>query len=204
MRVRAGQELATGLLFILIGGGALYIGADYPMGIPQRPGTGVLPRILSWCLVGTGFVLLLQAVVIEAAVVKRAAPTLIGATAASVVVAFGASMIGAEPAWGVLPAVIGFFLLMDRVVPGSAWRPLFAVTLATVAFGMTVDSLGLIAAMVISLTICAAGTPETRWPEYAGFLLIMIALGVGTFVWLLGMPIPVWPVKVPDWLWFLR
>ncbi len=204
MRVRAGQELATGLLFILIGGAALYIGADYPMGIPQRPGTGVLPRILSWCLVATGLVLLLQAVVIDATVLKRAAPTFLIATAASIAVALGASAIGMEPAWGVVPAIIGFFLLMDRVVPGTGWRPLIAVTMATLAFGMTVDSLGLVVAMVISLTICAAGTPETRWKEYGGFLLIMIALGVGTFVWLLGMPIPVWPVRIPDWLAFLR
>jgi hypothetical protein len=200
MRVRAGQELATGLLFILIGGGALYIGADYPMGIPQRPGTGVLPRILSWCLVATGLVLLAQAVVIEAGVLKRALPTFLIATAASIAVALGASAIGAEPAWGVAPAIIGFFMLMDRVLPGTAWRPLIAVTLATIAFGMTVDSLGLIAAMVIALTLCAAGTPETRWPEYAAFLAVMIVIGVGTFVWLLGMPIPIWPVKVPDWL----
>lgn len=204
MRVRAGQELTTGLLFILIGAAALYIGADYPMGIPQRPGTGVLPRILSWCLVATGLVLLLQAVIIEAAVIKRAIPLVIGTVVVSIAVAFAAPAIGADPAWGVLPAIIGFFLLMDRLVPGTAWRPLIAVTLATVAFGLTVDSLGLIVAMVISLTLCAAGTPETRWREYFGFLLIMLVIGVGTFVWLLGMPIPVRPVKMPDWLAILR
>jgi|LNFM01.1.fsa_nt_gb hypothetical protein len=204
MRVRAGQELATGLLFILIGAGALYIGADYPMGTPQRPGTGVLPKILSWCLIGTGGVLLAQAVVLEAGVFKRALPIVLGAALAAAAVAFGAPMVGAGPAWAVVPAVVGFLLLMDRLVPGTAWRPLIAVTLATVAFGLTIDGLGLIVAMVISLTICALGTPETRWPEYVGFLLIMIALAVGTFIWLLGMPIPVWPVKVPDWLKFLR
>ena len=54
MRIKSGQDFATGLLFIAVGVAAFWIGADYPMGTPQRPGTGVLPRILAWCLIGTG------------------------------------------------------------------------------------------------------------------------------------------------------
>jgi putative tricarboxylic transport membrane protein len=61
MRVKSGQDLATGILFILVGAAALWIGADYPMGTAQRPGTGVLPYILSWCLIGTGGLLLIKA-----------------------------------------------------------------------------------------------------------------------------------------------
>ena len=57
MRIKWGQDLATGLLFIAIGLGALIIGWDYPRGTPQRPGTGVLPLALSWCLIGTGGIL---------------------------------------------------------------------------------------------------------------------------------------------------
>ena len=54
MRPKSTQDLATGLMFLLVGIAGLIIGADYPMGTAQRPDTGVLPRILSWCLVGTG------------------------------------------------------------------------------------------------------------------------------------------------------
>ncbi len=60
MRIKFGQDLATGLLFLLIGLGALIIGKDYPMGTPNRPGTGVLPYILSWCLMGTGALLMVK------------------------------------------------------------------------------------------------------------------------------------------------
>ena len=67
MRIRSSQDFATGLLFIVVGLAALWIGADYPMGTAQRPGTGVLPRILAWCLIGTGALLWLKAVVTEAA-----------------------------------------------------------------------------------------------------------------------------------------
>ena len=156
MRVRTGQDFAAGIMFALIGIGALWIGADYPMGIPQRPGTGVLPRILAWCLVGTGGLLVIKAVISG-----------------------------------------------DERVGAWAWRPLFAVTLAVVSFGMLIDSAGLVIAMIVSLSLCALGTPETRWPEYLGFLGVMLAIGVGTFVWLLGMPIPLLPVKVPDFISFI-
>lgn len=156
MRVRTGQDFAAGLMFLLVGAGAIWISADYPMGTAQRPGTGVLPHILAWCLVGTGAILIVKAL-----------------------------------------------LVGDVSVGGWAWRPFIMVTLATVAFGMLIDSAGLIVAMVASLTFCALGTPETRWLEFIMFLAIMIAIGVGTFVWLLGMPIPIWPVRVPDFLQFI-
>ena len=156
MQVRTGQDFAAGMMFALVGLGALYIGADYPMGTPQRPGTGVLPYILSWCLVASGGILIVKAL-----------------------------------------------LSGDTRVGAWAWRPIIAVTLATLSFGLLVDSAGLVIAMVVSLTLCAIGTPETRWVEYGVFLLIMLGIGVGTFVWLLGMPIPVWPVKMPDFLSFI-
>src|SRR5437868_5883692 len=63
MRVKSSKDFATGLLFIAIGLGAYYIGASYNMGTPQRPGTGVLPRILAWCLMGSGLLLAIQAII---------------------------------------------------------------------------------------------------------------------------------------------
>ena len=65
MRIKSGQDLATGLLFVLIGAGGLWFGADYPMGTAQRPGTGVLPYILSWCLIATGGLHWLKAALVE-------------------------------------------------------------------------------------------------------------------------------------------
>jgi hypothetical protein len=62
MRIKSSQDLATGLLLAAIGAAALWIGADYPMGTAQRPGTGVLPRILAWCLIGTGGLLLIKSI----------------------------------------------------------------------------------------------------------------------------------------------
>ena len=154
MRIRWGQDLATGILFILVGLGALIIGWDYPRGTPQRPGTGVLPAILSWCLIGSGGLLIIKSV-----------------------------------------------LAGDIEIGHWAWRPFLMVTAGVVSFGLTVDELGLITAMLISMTLCALGTLETKWwPEYWGFAAIMVALGWGMFIWLLGMPINTWPQKIPSFI----
>jgi hypothetical protein len=145
MRIKS-QDFATGLLFGAVGIAALWIGADYPMGTPQRPGTGVLPAILAWCLIGTGALLWLKAVVTNS-------PNL--------------------TSW--------------------AWRPAIMITLATIAFALLADRAGLVVTMIVSMTLAALGTPETRWREYLPFAVIMLAIGVSVFIYGLGMPIPILP-----------
>ena len=145
MRIKS-QDFASGLLFVVVGAAALWISADYPMGTPQRPGTGVLPVILAWCLIGTGAVLWLKAALTDS-------PRL--------------------TSW--------------------AWRPAIMITLAIVAFALAVDRLGLVVTMIVSMTLAALGTPETRWREYLPFAVIMVAIGVSVFIYGLGMPIPILP-----------
>ena len=146
MRIKGSQDLATAILFVAVGLSAFFIGADYPMGTPQRLGTGVLPRILAWCLMGTGILLLIKAILAE-----------------------GASLTG----W--------------------ARRPMVMVTLAVAAFALLVDRAGLMVAMLVSMTLVALGTPETRWREFAAFSVLMLFVGAGVFVWGLGMPISILP-----------
>ena len=150
MRIKSSKDFATALLFIAIGLGAYYIGASYNMGTPQRPGTGVLPRILAWCLIGTGALLWVKAVLVEGPGLTR---------------------------W--------------------AWRPVIMISLATVAFALLVDRFGLVVAMLVSMTLAALGTPQTRWREYTIFAAIMVAIGVGMFIYGLRMPIPIWPKELP-------
>jgi hypothetical protein len=157
MQIKGGQDFATGLLFVAVGLGALWVGADYAMGTAQRPGTGVLPRILAWCLIGTGGLLLIKSVFTTGAPLS-----------------------------------------------GWVWRPVLAVTGATVAFGFMVDDFGLVLSMIVSMSICALGTAETRWGEFAVFTLIMIVGSWAMFIWLLGMPIKTWPSNLGPLEHFLR
>jgi putative tricarboxylic transport membrane protein len=146
MRIKSSKDFATGLLFVAIGLGSYYIGFTYNMGTPQRPGTGVLPRILAWCLMGSGLLLAIQAMI-------RQGPKL--------------------DAW--------------------AWRPLIMITVAMIAFAFLIDQAGLVVAMIVSMTLAALGTHETKWTEFTMFMGLMLAIGIGIFIVLLGMPIKVLP-----------
>jgi hypothetical protein len=146
MRIKSSKDFATGLLFLAIGLGAYYIGSTYNMGTAQRPGTGVLPRILAWCLMGSGLMLAIQSLIQDG-------PKL--------------------DAW--------------------AWRPLIMITVATIAFALLIDTTGLVVAMIVSMTLAALGTHETRWTEFALYMVLMLAIGIGIFIIGLGMPIKVLP-----------
>lgn len=146
MRIKIGQEMATGLLFILVGIGALIIGKDYAMGQWNRPGTGVLPAILSVCLIFTGGIL-----------------------------AFKSYASG------------------DSEITGLNLKPLIIITASVVLFGLTIDHLGLVIAMILSMSLCAYGIAETKWGEFAVFLAIMIVGAWLMFICMLGMPINTCP-----------
>ena len=151
MHIRS-QDFATGLLFVVVGVAALWIGADYPMGTAQRPGTGVLPRILAWCLIGDRRCCCwLKAVFTDGPRLTR-----LGVAA------------GHHDHAG------------DRRLR-PAGRPARASS----------------STMLVSMTLVALGTPETRWREYALFALLMLAIGVGVFIYGLGMPIPILPKGFP-------
>ena len=146
IRIKSSQDFATGLLFLIIGIGAYYIGSSYNMGIAQRPGTGVLPRILAWCLIGSGVLMWIKAFTTDGAGIDK-----------------------------------------------FAWRPLAMVTVAVIAFSLLIDRAGLVIAMIVSMTLAALGTHETRWREFAMFMVLMLAIGLGLFIYGLGMPIRVLP-----------
>jgi hypothetical protein len=111
-----------------------------------------------------------------------------------------------RPDTGVLPKALAWLLVgtglilagKSLVIDGPrltawAWRPAIMITIATVAFGLLVDRLGLVFTMLIAMTLAAFGTPETRWREYALFAIFMVVLGVVVFIYGLGMPIPAFP-----------
>jgi hypothetical protein len=47
----------------LIALGGFWVGRELPFGTPVRLGTGAFPRILCWCLLGTGGILVVKALI---------------------------------------------------------------------------------------------------------------------------------------------
>jgi hypothetical protein len=53
-RVLQGKDVLAGLLFIGIAGFGLWVSRTYPVGTASRMGTGYVPRLLLWVLLGLG------------------------------------------------------------------------------------------------------------------------------------------------------
>lgn len=59
--IRNPKDFLSGLIFVLVGLGFIWIGQDYAMGTPRRMGPGYFPTILAICLVVIGIVLMARA-----------------------------------------------------------------------------------------------------------------------------------------------
>ena len=201
IRLKSGQDFATGLLFLVIGIGAYYIGSTYSMGVAQRPGTGVLPRILAWCLIGTGVLMWIKAFVGPGEGTYRFSwrpivMMLLGvALLVSYLTVFPPILAALKIHGDGSPIIAVTLALLVAVtgMPNTPWRPLVMVTIGVIAFSLLVDTAGLIVAMIVSMTLAALGTHETRWREFAAFSVLMLLIGYGLFIYALGMPIKVLP-----------
>ena len=76
---------------------------------------------------------------------------------------------------------------------GWAWRPVLLITLAAVSFALLIEPAGLVATMLVLMTLGALAGEEHRFKELAIFVPLMILLGIAIFIWGLGMPIKVFP-----------
>src|SRR6266849_2039233 len=56
----ARKNVLAGLLFVAVAALGLWLSRDYPVGTALRMGTGYVPRLLCWALLGLGCLILLQ------------------------------------------------------------------------------------------------------------------------------------------------
>jgi len=59
-RLLARKNVLAGLMFVGIGAFGLWLSRNYPIGTALRMGTGYVPRLLCWMLLGLGVVVFLQ------------------------------------------------------------------------------------------------------------------------------------------------
>ena len=95
----------------------------------------------------------------------------------------------------VLGAIIALrsFLLDGDPVPRFYARPIGVSLLAIVLFGVALQWLGLIAAIAVLVLLGAYSARDVRPLENVALAAVMIVFSVAVFVWLLGLPLPLWP-----------
>jgi hypothetical protein len=75
----------------------------------------------------------------------------------------------------------------------SAWRPVIFVTTSLVLFGLTIERLGLVVAILLLIGVGAVAARGLRPVETMAAAVVLIVLSWGIFIVGLGLAIPVWP-----------
>jgi Tripartite tricarboxylate transporter TctB family len=95
-------------------------------------------------------------------------------------------------AFGVVIALRG--LAFDgEPVPRFHARPIGISLLAIVLFGAALQWFGLVAAIGVLVIVGAYAARDVRPLENLVLAAVMILFSVAVFVWLLGLPLPLWP-----------
>jgi putative tricarboxylic transport membrane protein len=144
------KDVLAGALFMGVALLGLWVSREYPIGTALRMGTGYVPRLLCWVLLGLGSVVLIGGL-------------------------RGGSSGSAD----------------SRV--SFAWRPLLLVAGSLVLFGLAIERLGLIVAILLLVVTGALASRSLRPVETMVAALVLIALSWSIFILGLGLTIRVWP-----------
>ena len=102
---------------------------------------------------------------------------------------------------GALLAALGLiiavraFALDGAALPRFEARPIGVSILAIVLFGIALQWLGLVAAVAVLVLVGAYAARNVRPLENLALAAALIAFSAGVFVWLLGLPLPLWPAS---------
>lgn len=143
--LRLRKDVLAGLLFVAIAAVGLYVSRDYPIGTAVRMGTGYVPRLLCWVLLGLGAVVLVLGLLQPPLEQTPAAPRI---SAWRPILFVTASLIGFGLSIERLGLVLSILLLIVVGAGGArGLRPFetlaAAVVLIVLSWGIFIVGLGL-------------------------------------------------------------
>lgn len=145
IRIKSPQDFWAGVLFVVFGCTALWVGWNYPFGTLTRMGPGYLPTVLCVVLLAIGGVLMLRALAVDGPAI---APSEI------------------KPQLFVLAAIVVFALTIERLGLALA-VVLVAVTAALASYGIRwVEAIALavgLAVLCVILFVQLLGQPFAVW-----------------------------------------
>jgi hypothetical protein len=87
------------------------------------------------------------------------------------------------------------FALDGPPVPRFDARPIIVSLLAIVLFAIALQWGGFVAAVGVLVLIGANAARDVRQLDVLALAAVMIVFSVAVFVWLLGLPLPLWPTS---------
>jgi hypothetical protein len=76
---------------------------------------------------------------------------------------------------------------------GWAWRPLLLITISSLAFVFLLKPIGLVGTLAVTIILASTAGTLLRPFALVALAAVLIAINVGIFVFVLKMPIPLWP-----------
>jgi putative tricarboxylic transport membrane protein len=98
-----------------------------------------------------------------------------------------------------LLAILGLVIALQAFatdgppVPSLHARPILISLCAIALFGVVLAHFGLLAAIAVLVVVGAVASQESRPLETIGLVIALMVFSAAVFVWLLGLPIPLWP-----------
>ncbi len=102
-------------------------------------------------------------------------------------------------ALGIVLGVLGLIIIGrafaagDERVGALQLRPLLVIVVAVSLFGLLIERLGLVVALVAVVVVSAMASREYRPVEVAALAATLAAFSVGVFVYALRLPLTLWP-----------
>ena len=93
---------------------------------------------------------------------------------------------------GLILVTRSFFTAGERIEPMQL-LPLGIIAAGIVVFGLLLQPLGLVLALLAVIVITAFASRESRPLEIAALAVVLTAFSVGIFVVALRLPLPIWP-----------
>jgi hypothetical protein len=97
---------------------------------------------------------------------------------------------------GYIMTAFGLYIMVRGLIKGEekiegVWgiRPVIMVSLGLAVFGLVMDLLGLIPALIVMIFISALGGPEFKFKEVSILAVVMTAVSWVIFIWGLNMPL---------------
>jgi hypothetical protein len=78
-------------------------------------------------------------------------------------------------------------------VEGLRLLPLAIIAVGVCLFGVLIERLGLVVALIVVTSVSAFASRQSRPLEVAALALVLAAFSVGVFVYALRLPLPIWP-----------
>jgi hypothetical protein len=88
----------------------------------------------------------------------------------------------------------------DEAIGAIGWRPAVLVAGAMVAFGLSIQRLGMVVATGLLVVLGSCAGRDVRYRELIVVTLVLTAMATLIFVRLLGVPVSIWPpIWPPIW-----